>query len=53
MTGVTAGWRDRLLGLLHSPYRPTDPALFREMLDKGLYAPNLSPSALRRILQRY
>jgi hypothetical protein len=31
-TGATVGWRDRLLGLLHSPYQPTDPALFREML---------------------
>ncbi|MGH9498216.1 MAG: class I SAM-dependent methyltransferase [Terriglobales bacterium] len=31
-TGATVGWRDRLLGLLHSPYQPTDPALFREMM---------------------
>ena len=31
-TGATVGWRDRLLGLLHSPYQPTDPALFQEML---------------------
>jgi hypothetical protein len=31
-TGATVSWRDRLLGLLHSPYQPTDPALFREML---------------------
>ena len=28
------GWRDRLLGLLHSPYQPTDPALFHELLAK-------------------
>jgi len=33
-TGATQGWRDRLLGLLHSPYQPTDPALFHEMLSK-------------------
>ena len=33
-TSATVGWRDRLLGLLHSPYQPTDPALFREMLDR-------------------
>jgi len=31
-TGATVGWRDRLLGLFHSPYQPSDPALFREML---------------------
>jgi len=31
-TGATIGWRDRLLGLFHSPYQPTEPALFREML---------------------
>jgi SAM-dependent methyltransferase len=31
-TGATVSWRDRLLGLLHSPYQPTDPALFVEML---------------------
>jgi hypothetical protein len=31
-TGATVGWRDRLLGLFHSPYQPTQPALFHEML---------------------
>jgi hypothetical protein len=31
-TSATVGWRDRLLGLLNSPYQPTDPALFHEML---------------------
>lgn len=31
-TGATVSSRDRLLGLLHSPYQPTDPALFQEML---------------------
>lgn len=31
-TGATVGWRDRLLGLLHSPYQPTEPGLFHEML---------------------
>jgi SAM-dependent methyltransferase len=31
-TGATVGWRDRLLGMFHSPYQPTEPALFREML---------------------
>lgn len=31
-TGATVGWRERLLGMFHSPYQPTEPALFREML---------------------
>jgi len=31
-TSATVDWRDRLLGLLHSPYQPTEPALFHEML---------------------
>jgi hypothetical protein len=31
-TSAALGWRDRLLGVFHSPYQPTEPALFREML---------------------
>lgn len=31
-TAATVGWRNRLLGLLNSPYQPTDPALFQDML---------------------
>jgi len=31
-TAATVGWRARLLGLFHSPYQPTDPALFHEIL---------------------
>jgi hypothetical protein len=31
-TSGTVRWRARLLGLFHSPYQPTDPALFREMI---------------------
>jgi SAM-dependent methyltransferase len=31
-TSATVGWRERLLGLFHSPYQPTDPALFHRML---------------------
>lgn len=31
-TSATVGWRDQLLGLFHSPYQPTEPALFHEML---------------------
>jgi SAM-dependent methyltransferase len=31
-TSGTVSWRARLLGLFHSPYQPTDPALFQEMM---------------------
>ncbi|MFZ0684614.1 MAG: class I SAM-dependent methyltransferase [Terriglobales bacterium] len=31
-TSGTVGWRARLLGLFHSPYQPTDPILFSEMM---------------------
>jgi SAM-dependent methyltransferase len=31
-TSGTVGWRARLLGVFHSPYQPTDPALFRQMM---------------------
>jgi SAM-dependent methyltransferase len=31
-TSATVSWRERLLGLFHSPYQPTEPKLFREML---------------------
>ena len=30
-TSATVSWRDRLLGVLNSPYQPTDPGLFHEM----------------------
>lgn len=32
-TSAALSWRDRLLGVFHSPYQPTDSALFHEMLD--------------------
>ena len=32
-TSATVGWRNRLLGVFHSPYQPTQPDLFREMLE--------------------
>jgi len=32
-TSAAVNWRDRLLGILHSPYQPTDPVLFREMIE--------------------
>lgn len=31
-TSAAVGWRDRLLGIFHSPYQPTESGLFREML---------------------
>ena len=31
-TSGTIGWRERLLGVFLSPYQPTDPALFSEMM---------------------
>jgi SAM-dependent methyltransferase len=37
-TGATVGWRDRLLGHFHSRYQPTEPALFREMLESLIQA---------------
>lgn len=32
-TSGTVGWHARLLGIFHSPYQPTEAALFHEMLD--------------------
>jgi len=32
-TSATVGWRDRLLGHFHSPYQPTEPTLFGEMIE--------------------
>jgi SAM-dependent methyltransferase len=31
-TSATVSWRDRLQGMFHSPYQPTEPSLFHEML---------------------
>jgi hypothetical protein len=31
-TSGTVGWRARLLGIFHSPYQPTEPSLFKEMM---------------------
>jgi hypothetical protein len=31
-TSATVRWRERLLGHFHSPYQPTEPAIFREMM---------------------
>jgi len=32
-TSAAVGWRDRLLGVFHSPYQPTESALFHEMIE--------------------
>src|SRR5208282_3142443 len=32
-TSAAVGWRDRLLGVFHSTYQPTESILFHEMLD--------------------
>jgi SAM-dependent methyltransferase len=32
-TSAGVGWHNRLLGVFHSPYQPTEPDLFREMLE--------------------
>ena len=31
-TSATVNWRDRLLGVFNSPYQPTEPGVFHEML---------------------
>jgi hypothetical protein len=31
-TSAAVGWRDRMLGVFHSPYQPTESALFHEMI---------------------
>jgi SAM-dependent methyltransferase len=31
-TSGSVGWRERLLGVFHSPYQPTEPGLFREIM---------------------
>jgi hypothetical protein len=32
-TSAAVGWRDRLLGVFHSPYQPTEAALFHEIIE--------------------
>ena len=32
-TSAALGWRERLLGVFHSPYQPTESVLFHEMLE--------------------
>ena len=42
-TSATIGWRDRFLGLLHSPYQPTEPALFHEILQTLFHDAGIDP----------
>jgi SAM-dependent methyltransferase len=32
-TSAAVGWRERLLGMFHSPYQPTESVLFHEMIE--------------------
>jgi hypothetical protein len=41
-TSGAVGWRDRLLGVFHSPYQPTEPGLFQEMIGKLQECTNLN-----------
>jgi SAM-dependent methyltransferase len=45
-TSGAVGWRDRLLGMFHSEYQPTEPAAFREMLEALQQMPNPEQSTL-------
>jgi SAM-dependent methyltransferase len=39
-TSGAVGWRDRLLGMFHSEYQPTEPAAFHEMIEALQRTPN-------------
>jgi SAM-dependent methyltransferase len=41
-TSGAVGWHNRLLGAFHSPYQPTEPALFHEMIDALRQCANLN-----------
>lgn len=40
-TSGAVGWRDRLLGIFHSPYQPTEKTLFHEMIGALVQQTNL------------
>jgi hypothetical protein len=50
-TSATVGRRDRLLGLFHSPYQPTEPALFREMLASLVQASPMPSSPMAQTVK--
>jgi len=45
-TSGAVGWRDRLLGMFHSAYQPTEPAAFHEMLDRLQQTPTPDQTTL-------
>lgn len=45
-TSGAVGWHDRLLGMFHSAYQPTEPAAFHEMLDALQQIPKLDQTTL-------
>jgi SAM-dependent methyltransferase len=45
-TSGAVGWRDRLLGMFHSAYQPTEPAAFHDMLDVLQQSPSPDQTAL-------
>jgi SAM-dependent methyltransferase len=45
-TSGAVGWRDRLLGMFHSAYQPTEPAAFHEMLDAVQQTPGPGQTTL-------
>jgi SAM-dependent methyltransferase len=45
-TSGAVGWRDRLLGMFHSAYQPTEPAAFHEMLDALQQTPSPDQTTL-------
>lgn len=45
-TSGAVGWRDRLLGMFHSAYQPTEPAAFHEMIEAVQQALNSDRKSL-------
>jgi len=45
-TSGAVGWRDRLLGMFHSAYQPTEPVAFHEMLNALQQTPNSEQAPL-------
>ena len=45
-TSGAVGWRDRLLGMFHSAYQPTEPGAFHEMIDEVAKAAGANGLAL-------
>ena len=45
-TSGAVGWRDRLLGMFHSAYQPTEPAAFHEMLNALRHSPTPDQATL-------